>query len=374
MQSITIGTNQFSFSEIKEKGRELLYTSTVVNLKEDEGIRYFRHAFSLAQQWLNAAETFTFHTSGSTGTPKPIILTRSQLEASANATIQALGITASDRIFHCIPTQFIGGAMLLIRGLIAECDMTFVLPTTRPIELLPTQHSYTIASFTPMQLYPILNFAKVYETALVQFKTVLIGGAPIDHLLENRLADLPNIACYHTYGMTETVSHIALRKIGFEKTFKVLPGIEVKVNEEGCLCIKGDVTAQQWIETNDLVRMDTTDSFEVLGRMDEVINSGGAKIFPADIEAVLGDYFQIPTKQVCALGLPDEEHGQKLVVIIEGAKQLDVNKQALQKRLKGYQIPKAIYRVAQFPLTPTGKLNKPELLKMLSLAQEISLQ
>ncbi|MCU0441138.1 MAG: AMP-binding protein [Bacteroidia bacterium] len=374
MQSVTIGTHHFSFSDIKEKGKELLTISSVVPFEGDEGIHYFSYAFALAQQWLNGAEAFAFHTSGSTGAPKPIILTRAQLEASANATIQVLGITSNDHIFHCIPTHFIGGAMLLIRGLIAECDITFVEPSTKPIELLPEQHSYTIASFTPMQLYPILHFAQAYEAALGQFKTVLIGGAAIDDLLERKLADLPKVVFYHTYGMTETASHIALRKIGLEKMFHVLPGTEVRVNEEGCLCIKGDITAQQWIETNDLVRMATDTSFEVMGRIDGVINSGGVKIFPTDIEVALGDYLQLAPMHICALGLPDKELGQKLIVFIAGAKELEVNKQVLLKRLKGYQIPKAIYQVEQFPQTVTGKVNRPELLKMIHLAREIPLR
>lgn len=374
MQRVTIGSYQFSFSDIKERGKELLTTSSLLPFEGDKAMYYFSNAFSLAQQWLNGAETFTFHTSGSTGAPKSIELARAQLEASANATIHALGITSNDHLFHCLPTQFIGGAMLLIRGLIAECDITFVAPSTKPIELLPEQHSYTIASFTPMQLYPILHFAKAYETALGQFNTVLIGGAAIDKLLEGRLANLPKVTFYHTYGMTETVSHIALRKIGLEKTFHVLPGIEAKVNEEGCLCIKGDVTVQQWIETNDLVRMETDTSFEVLGRIDGVINSSGAKIFPAEIESAFAEYLQLSPMEICALGLPDKELGQKLIVFIGGTKQIVVSKQALLKRLEGYQIPKEIYQVEQFPQTPNGKVNRAELLKMMHLATKIPLR
>lgn len=374
MQKIIIGGRQFSFADVKEKGTELLNTFPVRALDRDDNTNNFSETLLLAQQWLKGEETFTFHTSGSTGVPKPIELKRKQLEASARATIETLGITSNDHIFHCLPTAFIGGAMLLIRGLIAQCDVTIVPPSTTPIETLPKQHTYTVASFTPMQLYSILNPTQPYESILSPFKILLIGGSAIDVKLESKLALLENISIYHTYGMTETVSHIALRKIGGGNLFKTLPGIEIRINEHNCLCIKGDVTEQKWIETNDITHIINQTSFEILGRLDDVINSGGVKILPKFIEETIGEYLQIVPSNICALGLPDVQLGQKLIVVIQGSKPIKLYKHQLVKMLAGYQIPKAFYQLQAFPLTATGKLNKPELLKMLPLAQEIPLR
>lgn len=362
MSTIITPHARYTFDEIKHRGSELL--------KDDD--QHFAIAFTLAQQWLNGAGTFTFHTSGSTGTPKEINLKRSQLEASAQGTITALRLTSSEHILLCMNPAFIGGAMLLIRGLMLNAPITLQEPSGNPLQLVASDHLYTFASFTPIQLHSLVSGDAEAMQKLDRFNHILLGGAAVSPQLEQVLTTA-SAKVYHTYGMTETVSHIALKQMGKDTCFKALPGVELKTDERGCLAIRSGSTDHKWITTNDMVHFFDPGSFEILGRIDEVINTGGIKVWPAKIENAIQEAMQ-------ALGLQhnlfvswqaDERLGQKVIAVIEGLPLNDDMQKTIatfiEKKLTKYEMPRTFYYSPAFTLTDTGKINKPETLKMINL-------
>jgi O-succinylbenzoic acid--CoA ligase len=360
--SIVTPYAEYSFEDIRLHGSKLLQGSDSV----------FTSAFSLAQQWLSGAKTFTFHTSGSTGTPKEIILKRSQLEASAKGTIAALGLTSSEHILLCMNPAFIGGAMLLIRGLMLNATITLQEPSGNPLQNISADHSYTFASFTPMQLHALTNGDADALQKLNRFHHILLGGAAVSGPLEESLKTA-STKVYHTYGMTETVSHIALKQIGKDEYFKALPGVELKTDERGCLAIKSGSTANEWVYTNDAVTLTDENSFEVLGRIDDVINTGGVKVWPLKIEeAMLHALQEIGLQHNLFVSwLPDDRLGQKIIAVLEGnpfdAEMKDKLTGLLEKKLNRYELPRTFYYFPAFILTNTEKVNKSETLKMINL-------
>ncbi len=361
MSTIIVQQQSFSFDAIKQHGRELLHNQ-----------QPFEQAFELARQWLNGNTTFTFFTSGSTGVPKAITLNRTQLEASANATIKALSLKPSEHILVCMNTQFIGGAMLLIRGLILGATITLQEPSSNPFKHLAQHHPYTFASFTPLQLFPLIQNLFGEQTILNQFKQVLIGGASISNELEEILSML-SVKCYQTYGMTETVSHIAIRQIGKKESYQLLAGVAYQTDTRGCIALKGEVTQNQWVQTNDVIEPIDSNHFNILGRADDVINSGGIKVWPQKVEEQLRTVLKslsIPFSNICVAQKTDQQLGEKVIVLIEtNLHELDweLVKAKLYSTLHKYEIPKTAYLLQQFVYTPSGKINKVETLKMSSL-------
>ncbi|MFI5221577.1 MAG: AMP-binding protein, partial [Bacteroidia bacterium] len=293
-------------------------SQTVKTLSPDKSSPQLNQAVLLANDWLNRKENFIFHTSGSTGIPKKIILTRSQLEASASATIKTLQLNKKENVFVCLNTHLIAGAMMIVRGLVLGCEIFIVDPTSDPLKLLSDNHVMTFSSFVPMQLHHLLEGDSVSLKKLNRFKNILVGGASINRKLEEKFSQL-ECRCFHTYGMTETVSHIALREIGKEKYFTSMEGVELKKDENNCLQIRSPSTKNDWIKTNDVVELITEKQFSVLGRSDEVINTGGIKIFPQRIESALEVIFEEMNLRVTEFFVasePDEVLGERLVVIL----------------------------------------------------------
>lgn len=364
MSGIITPHAHYSFDEIRQQGSNLL--------SSDDSV--FAQTFSLAQQWLNGAETYVFHTSGSTGTPKEILLKREQLGSSAQGTIRALSLTPQEQILLCMNTAFIGGAMLLIRGLILQATITLQQPSGNPLEHISAGHPYTFASFTPIQLHTLTSGDRNIREKLNRFHYILLGGAAVPVPLERELKKL-SVKVYHTYGMTETVSHIALKQIGADVYFKALPGVELRTDEHGCLAIKSGSTGNKWVYTHDMVTLIDEHTFDLLGRADDMINTGGIKVWPAKIEQALQDglYDMGIQRNIFVSWIPDDRLGQKIIAVIEGPP-LDPEVQtrligSLEKRLGRYELPRAFYNFQLFILTPTGKINKHETLKMMGLTQ-----
>ncbi len=327
-------------------------------------------SFQLIRDWLTHKQSFPFTTSGSTGIPKSIELSRTQLEASAQATIDALSLTANDHVLVCLNTSFIGGAMLIIRALMAGASITLQEPSGNPLQYLSTKHPYTFVSFAPMQLFPVLQNTYAEKAKLSRFNTVLIGGGGIDASLEKELITL-NTKTYHTYGMTETVSHIALKELGKQQFFEALPGVQLRTDHRSCLAICCAATDNEWVQTNDVVELNDTHSFHILGRADDVINSGGIKIWPATVEQALREIPGFVFTNICVFGIPDAKLGERLIAVIETQKPdehlLSSLSQQLESRLSKYEIPRQYFTLPTFSYTPTGKINKAETLKMIAL-------
>ena len=329
------------------------------------------------RDWLTGVQEFSIQTSGTTGLPKVITLTRRQLEASANVTIKALRMEKNDRILVCLNTETVGGLMLLIRAFIAEMELTIIEPTSNPLLVLPQNGAFDFASFVPMQMQEMLVFSPQSLPFFNQMKGILIGGAAVSAGL---LASLQNLQApvYHTYGMTETASHVALRCLNGPEAspyFKALPGIKFGIDQRGCLTISGEVTNGETIITNDVVNLIDPETFEWLGRADFVINSGGVKIQAEKVEQVLeAALAQLNlTLNAFIAALPDEKLGEKVVAVLEGHPLDQVResqlKETLQAMLTRYEVPKLFLYLPAFKRTASGKIDR---LQSLKLAQTFS--
>ena len=333
---------------------------------------YEAKTLELCRDWLNGVQEFSLQTSGSTGAPKVISLTRSQLEASANATIKALKVKKSDRALVCLNVETVGGLMLLVRGFMAGMHLTIIEPTANPLAVLPPESSFDFASFVPMQMQEMLLFSPESIAFFNHMKAILVGGAAVNFSLLQQIQQL-DVPVYHTYGMTETASHVALRRLNGPEAsanFNTLPGVKIDVDERGCLTITSEQTNHEEIVTNDLVRLIDAETFEWLGRVDFVINSGGVKIQAEKVENLLeAALAQLGlTFNSFIAALPDEKLGEKVVAVLE-SKPLDQIQETqlkgkLQALLSRYEVPKSFLYLPEFKRTPSGKLDRQQTLSL----------
>lgn len=313
-------------------------------------------------KWLSGKDSFILHTSGSTGKPKPISINRSQLEASAKATIKALSLQRNGTVLLCINPEFIGGRMIIVRAMMNDMKILYHETSGMPIEHLKKQVS--LCSMVPLQLQNILNDKK-HREKLNLIENLLIGGASLD---QSYIPALQNFKTkiYATYGMTETVSHIGLKRLnGSHKDdcFQLIEGTNIRQDERGCLVVKGAVTDDKEIVTNDIVKLLGDRQFQWLGRADLVINSGGIKIHPEALEYKIHTILpkHCINKKIAIGSVPDSKLGHRVVIYIESENEIEEIKEILKSELDKYEIPKEFIYKNQFPLTSSGKLDRQRL-------------
>ncbi|UII24907.1 AMP-binding protein [Fulvivirga maritima] len=320
---------------------------------------------SFIKDWLSGQSSFELQTSGSTGTPKKIKIKRSQMEASARQTMQALGITQGNALV-CLDTAYIAGKMMLVRALLHQMNIIAVTPGSNPLKGLNTQPDF--AALVPLQVETILADEES-KNMLNRMQAVIIGGAPVSNHLAQQIEKL-QVPAYATYGMTETVSHIALKRLnGSEKddTYIAFDEVQLALDERGCLTIQSAVTDGETIITNDRVDLKTPHTFEWLGRIDNVINSGGVKVQSEKVERAIEKIFSglRITHRFFIAGVPDSTLGQKVIMVVESNASLPETAiiDKLKLAVNKYEIPKQIYYIASFAETKTGKVNRSEILK-----------
>ncbi len=332
---------------------------------------YEARVLDFIRQWLNGTQEFTLTTSGSTGPPTPIVLQRRQLEASARRTADFFDLGPGDRALVCLNCEYIGGLMMLVRGLERNLHLTIVEPHADPFAHVAADAEFDFSAFVPLQLKAVL--AAGHAPRLNRMKTLLVGGAPADATLQRELQPL-TVAVWLTYGMTETCSHVALRRLNGPQaspSFRVLPGIAAGQDERGCLTLRGDVTGDLLIVTNDVVHLLDAHAFEWLGRADFVINSGGVKVPAEKVELVLDVALaEIGAARRCFVaGQSDARLGQAVTAFIEGpalAQALETQlKTLLTARLGRYEQPRQLRYVPEFRTTAAGKLDRAGTLKEL---------
>jgi O-succinylbenzoic acid--CoA ligase len=292
------------------------------------------------------------------------------MSASARLTGQVLGLQAGDQALVCLATQYIAGMMMLVRGFELGLELTIVEPSVRPLRDFSPETHFDFCAFVPLQLEQILTESPGQQAILNRMKAILVGGAPISPALQPRLQAI-TAPLYHTYGMTETASHIALKRLNGPQAsdyFTPLPGVETGLDQRGCLTITATVTQGQTIQTNDLAELRPDGSFKWLGRIDNVINSGGVKVQVENVEVVLEavlrtlHHGRYANRRFLVGPLPHEQLGQSVVAIIEGqplAAEVQVElKSKLQKELTPYEIPRTFYFLPTLPETPTGKIDR----------------
>lgn len=314
--------------------------------------------------WKNGSDSFEITTSGSTGPPKTIPADRQLMIQSARRTIRYLGLTHRDHALVCMNTKYIAGKMMLVRAIMANMKLTIMDPESDPFD--KAGHGATFTALVPLQLQRLVTD---HIPFLQHYRAILAGGAPLSAALRERCANLTT-PVFETYGMTETLTHIALKRISGpapETFFRVLPGVEIRKDHHECLQIRADVTGNKWIDTNDIVDMRGNDGFIWLGRRDFVINSGGIKIHPEQAEAKIADYFREKgwLQRFIVIPTDDPNLGETVSLVIEG--RLPAAEQELLNELRytitTYERPRRVLLMDQFPETGSGKIDRDQVIR-----------
>lgn len=350
---------------------KIIRTADLLEGKFPEGKKtpFEDHLFKFVKKWYSGQNKFAIETSGSTGKPTKVTITKDQMIASAKATIKAFNLKPGDKILLCLDPAYIAGMMMVVRAVIGQLSLIAVEPSENPFEINTPENQPDFASMVPYQLKGILKGPVRSRNMLRQLQHLLLGGGPVDEALEDEIKKLET-PVYLGFGMTETVSHIAIRQLngqGASEAYRCLPDIEIKKDSRKCLCIKGAVTGHNWIATNDQVKLKGEDSFFWKGRVDHVINSGGIKIHPEGIEGQIAMYFREKGVDLnfFVAGLPDARTGQKLCLIIEGRSQVQNWIPELKKRLPQYKNLKEVVFIERFSYTKTGKIQREKTLEVL---------
>ena len=309
------------------------------------------------EEWLYGNDSLTLHTSGSTGTPKPLLVSKKSMQASAERTAAFFELSPGDTALLCLPIRYIAGKMMLVRALVIGLELD-VIPSKTLLDL--KGKTYDFAALIPLQVNASFEL-------LGNLKKILIGGAPIPTELRKALAKkYPH--CVETYGMTETLTHVATRFVCYPTVpFRAMPGIKINVDHDSCLQIMAPYISSSPICTNDVVELLDNRSFILIGRRDFVINSGGRKIFPEQLEEKLSVQLRIP---FFFTGIPDVELGEKLVLVVEGGtkeKQLGLKTATELLGADKHLVPKDVVCLDTFVFTRTGKLDRIATLKGLAL-------
>ncbi len=327
---------------------------------------YLSGAYDFLQHWQSGKPDFVLRTSGSTGTPKPIHLTRAQMEASAWMTGKALQLPSGTQALICLNVGYIAGTMMLVRGMVLDWELTIIEPVANPLLGFGSDARFDFIAMVPLQLQACLQNPATRQ-AVARVDKILLGGAPVSLALEKEIQSLP-IPVYQSYGMTETVSHVALRRLNGadpEEDYMVLDGVEFGVDAQNCIYVRGAVTNFETVQTNDIVEITSPRTFRWVGRRDAIINSGGLKIqllrIDRKVEECLLEMGVSPGESFFSWYENDERLGQKLILFMEGkANSLNVPLllDRLRPKVSTFEVPKAIYFVERFKRTPTDKLDK----------------
>ena len=323
------------------------------------------------QEWNNGSPYVEVKTSGSTGEPKAMLVEKRRMLASARITCDFLGLKAGDTALLCMSLDYIAGKMMVVRAIERNLRLITVEPSGHP--LVKQGDGFTFAAMVPMQVYNSLQVPEERER-LKQIKHLIIGGGAIDEAMAEELKTFPNHV-WSTYGMTETLSHIALRRLSGPEAsewYTPFPTVKVGLNEEGCLVIDAPEVCGERLVTNDIAELATQRGqslmcsatsahegqspcvanvpFKILGRKDNVICSGGVKIQAEEVERMLKEHLREP---YLISKRPDKKFGEVIVLLTEG--DVETAKTVCESVLSKYQRPKAYIHVSEIPMTETKK-------------------
>ncbi|WP_299335361.1 AMP-binding protein [uncultured Psychroserpens sp.] len=335
----------YNHDELKEVGYSLV--------KEGEDYEQIIGHFLL--DWLDDHDYVITNTSGSTGLPKSIKIKKQQMVNSSVMTGDFFGLQPGDKALHCLPSQYIAGKMMLVRAMILGLELDMVSPSTIPA--YDHHKSYDFCAMIPLQIQNSLE-------RLEDIKTVIVGGARVSKSLKAKLQKVRSTV-YETYGMTETVSHIAVRQLN--KTsysnahFKILRDISISKDDRDCLVINAPELSDDVVVTNDVINLVSDTEFDIIGRFDNMINSGGLKLFPEVIEAKLQDTIET---RFFITSESDNDLGQKVVLVLEA--ETNTIDPSVFDTLDKFEVPKVVYNIPKFIETPNKKLHRKKTLEAIS--------
>ncbi len=320
-------------------------------LKEENLEDWEKGVYEFILNWFDDSDFILQKTSGSTGEPKVIKLKKSAMIASAQKTIDFFQLKPNHAAWLCLPIEYIAGKMMVVRALVGNLNLIVSEPSGTPKQ---PEQIVDFAAMVPLQIQKLIDV----KTDFSKIKKLIIGGAAINQNLNKLLQTIPT-EVYATYGMTETCSHIALQRINGNKPdvhFRTLPNISISKNSEGCLCIKATELIEKPIETTDIVELHSSTEFTILGRADNVINSGGIKILPELLEQQIS---QIIGVECLVLSQPNELLGEELVLVLE-----EFSNQApdvliqLKTYLPKQQCPKSVCYINSFSRNKAMKIDR----------------
>ncbi|WP_179315141.1 AMP-binding protein [Winogradskyella undariae] len=338
----------FSYDELKEVAYSLI----------KEGQPYERITGDFLMDWLDHRDYMYVTTSGSTGKPKEVKLMKQAMVNSSIATGNFFKLEPGDKALHCLPSHFIAGKMMFVRALVLGLEIDFVEPLAHPI--FDYDKCYDFCAVIPLQLKYIIGH-------IHNMKNIIVGGSKVTKPLIEKIKKCePRF--YETYGMTETVTHVAIRQLQSKSAekevyFKALENVSFKTDDRNCLVIHAPKLVDEDLITNDIVELKSNTSFQLLGRFDNVINSGGVKLFPEQIEDKLQPFI---SQRFILAGEEDADLGEKLILIIENP--IDPLNEILEmlkglKSLDKFEVPKKIYTIAKFGETVNGKIQRKKTIK-----------
>lgn len=330
------------------------FISQILESEEDN------YAIKFLREWFSDSERLKVKTSGSTGTPKTFEIEKKKMLNSAKMTCDFLKLKKGDKALLCLPTEYISGKMMLVRAI--ERGLKVILREVKSSPIRDLEEEVDFCAMTPLQVENSLD--KIHK-----IRNLIIGGAEVSECLVKKIAEVADEnknKIFETYGMSETLSHIALKSIFpvCEDYFKVLEGVEISQDDRGCLVIFAPKFNSDKLITNDLVEIKNNGEFRFLGRIDNVINSGGAKIFPEVLEKLVK---QEVANELVFVGVKDEVLGQKLVLVIEGKEDEEIKNKILNIGYeKPFHRPKEIIFIEKIPRTPNSKVSRLGLLALLN--------
>jgi O-succinylbenzoic acid--CoA ligase len=317
------------------------------------------HAF--LKDWFSEEDYVLVETSGSTGTPKTIQLQKDFMINSALATGTYFDLPKKTTALCCLPIGFIAGKMMLVRAMILGWHLDVIEPNSYPLESIDKE--YDFSAMVPLQLSNSLEKINF-------IKRLIVGGGVVSEDLQDAIQKVTT-EIYATYGMTETITHIAVRKLNNlsslrgnmikQSHYVSLPNVSISKDDRNCLIINAPKVSQEKVITNDVVEIISENKFIWKGRYDNVVNSGGIKLHPEEIEKKLS--LHIKAKFFVA-GIPDEKLGEKLILIIEGKENSVILKEVRNlKTLSKFEVPKETFFVKKFIETETGKIQRAQILQ-----------
>lgn len=361
----------YVFDTVTINGR-MIRVDDILNESATPQTSFESSLFSFTVKWFRGDEEFAQNTSGSTGVPKQIRINRGQMIASAELTQQALQLKAGETALICLDPNYIAGKMMLVRSYVTNMKIVAVNPTSNPFQDIHEHSPIDFTALVPAQVHGVIHSKQSYRFNTT--RNIIVGGAALNAETQKLLRDFKSNV-FATYGMTETVSHIALQNINGPAAsdyFTVLPGIIIDKDDRGCLKIHAAFLDDEVI-TNDIVEIKYKHHFKWIGRVDNVINTGGTKVVPEELEAKIENILasQGIQKRVLISSTPDRLLGNKLILVIEGdlpAQNLEIIKTILKRELPRYQVPKEFYENIPFVFTKSGKINRSETTRQIGIS------
>lgn len=296
-------------------------------------------------KWVDSCSEIELQTSGSTGAPKTVLMSKQAMVNSAIATGDYFKLKPGNSALSCLPFEYIAAKMMFVRAYVLGLELDCINPSSNPLETLTKR--YDFCAMVPLQVENSID-------SLHHIKTLIVGGAKLSNDLKSKLIKLQTTV-YETFGMTETVSHIAVKEIcELPSLFEALPSVYFAIDDRNCLTIHAPHIGSTPIQTNDVVKLSSNTTFEWLGRYDTIINSGGIKISPEQLEQKLERFIK---ERFFITSQQDNSLGEIIVIVIEGSKSNDtINFNILDP----IQRPKRVYYVNQFKETVSGKIKREE--------------